>query len=330
MPTKTSKSNNTQKAGTQKAGTQKAGTTSSAGAAKKTSTTSKTDAAKKTSSAQKSSTQKSTKTKASSSSRTKATSQTKKASQTSAKAKPEVAADTAPELSTGDTRAMLQDVLSDSPHDPQSFESLERLQGAGVQAIELLQKYRAAMREMEVRLEVVDQDLRLKKNRNPIHHIESRIKTPSSILDKLERYGLDPTIENVERNIMDIAGVRVICSYIHDVYNLYTLLRKQDDLEIVTIKDYIADPKPNGYRSLHLIVRVPVYFMDEKGLIPVEVQLRTVAMDFWASLEHDLKYKAVRELEGIDTYDELKDCSNIIEEVEARMQILARALELPE
>ena len=96
---------------------------------------------------------------------------------------------------------------------------------------------------------------------------------------------------------MDIAGVRVICSYIHDVYNLLELLRKQDDLAIVTVKDYIKNPKPNGYRSLHVIVRIPVYFLDKKEYIPVEVQLRTIAMDFWASLEHDLKYKAVSEVE---------------------------------
>ena len=105
-------------------------------------------------------------------------------------------------------------------------------------------------------------------------------------------------------------------------------LQKQDDLEIVEIKDYINNPKPNGYRSLHVIVRIPVYFLDKKELIPVEVQLRTIAMDFWASLEHDLKYKSVSEVQGIDSYDELKDCSRIIEDVESRMQILARALEM--
>ena len=136
------------------------------------------------------------------------------------------------------------------------------------------------------------------------------------------------TIESMEENLFDIAGVRVICSYIHDVYNLLDSLKKQDDLEIVTVKDYIANPKPNGYRSLHAIVRIPVYFMDKEEMVPVEVQMRTIAMDFWASLEHSLKYKAVREVQGIDASDELKDCSRIIEDVEARMQILARALEV--
>lgn len=193
---------------------------------------------------------------------------------------------------------------------------------------QIIQKYQAAMREMEVRFEILDQDLSLKKHRNPIHHIESRIKKPDSIFEKLGRYGKETTLENMERYIMDIAGVRVICSYVRDVYSVYELLHRQDDLEIVEVKDYIAKPKPNGYRSLHVIVRIPVYFLDAKQMIPVEVQLRTIAMDFWASLEHDLKYKAVSEVEGIDSYDELKDCSKIIEDVEARMQILANALDV--
>lgn len=207
-------------------------------------------------------------------------------------------------------------------------DDLYRLRDAEAKTREIIQKYQAAMREMKVRFEILDQDLNLKKHRNPIHHIESRIKKPASIFEKLERYGKEPTLENLERYIMDVAGIRVICSYIHDVYNLLDLLYKQDDLEIVTVKDYISNPKPNGYRSLHVIVRIPVYFLDNKEFIPVEVQLRTIAMDFWASLEHDLKYKAVSEVEGIDSRDELKDCSLIIEDVEARMQILARALEI--
>ena len=134
------------------------------------------------------------------------------------------------------------------------IDELTRLKDMEAKTREIIQKYQAAMREMEVRFEILDQDLNLKKHRNPIHHVESRIKKPASIFEKLGRYGKEPTLENMERYIMDIAGVRVICSYIHDVYNLLELLRKQDDLTIVTVKDYIADPKPNGYRSLHVIV----------------------------------------------------------------------------
>lgn len=208
-----------------------------------------------------------------------------------------------------------------------SEDEVEFLRASATKLREIMQKYRAALREMVVRFEILDQDLNLKKNRTPIHHIESRLKSPESIIEKIGRYGKERTLENIEKYIMDIAGVRVICSYISDVYNLLDLLQRQDDLEIVTVKDYIANPKPNGYRSLHVIVRIPVYFLDAKQMVPVEIQFRTVAMDFWASLEHDLKYKAVREIEGIDSYGELKDCSRIIEEVEDRMQVLARALE---
>ena len=208
-----------------------------------------------------------------------------------------------------------------------SDEDIEFVREAGAKLRELSQRYRAALREMVVRFEILDQDLNLRKDRTPIHHVESRVKTPESIIEKIGRYGKERTLENIEKYIMDIAGIRVICSYISDVYNLFDLLQRQDDLEIVTVKDYIANPKPNGYRSLHVIVRIPVFFMDKKESIPVEIQLRTLAMDFWASLEHDLKYKAVSEVRGIDASSELKDCSRIIEEVETRMQVLAGALE---
>ncbi len=208
-----------------------------------------------------------------------------------------------------------------------SEEDLDRLSEVETALRTVMQKYQAAMRQMEVRFEVLDQELSLRKNRSPIHHIESRLKKPASIYEKLVRYGVPTTIESMQQHLMDIAGVRVICSYIQDAYNLLDLLRAQDDLAIVEVKDYIAHPKPNGYRSLHVIVRMPVYFLEKKEMVPVEVQIRTIAMDFWASLEHDLKYKAVHEISGIDVAGELKDCSRIIEEAEARMQILSRALE---
>lgn len=191
----------------------------------------------------------------------------------------------------------------------------------------ILQKYEAAMREMVVRFEILDRDLQLRRNRNPIHHIESRIKSPLSIYDKLLRYGKEPTISNLEEYLMDVAGVRVICSYVHDVKRLVGLLRHQDDLEIVRIKNYIENPKPNGYRSLHAIVRIPVYFMDSKEMVPVEVQIRTIAMDYWASLEHDLKYKAIAETKNLDVAAELKEIGGIIEGMERRMQVLADALD---
>ena len=191
----------------------------------------------------------------------------------------------------------------------------------------ILQKYEAAMRQMVVRFEVLDRELSLRRNRNPIHHIESRIKSPVSIYDKLLRYGKEPTVGNLEEYLMDVAGVRVICSYKKDVKRLMGLLRRQDDLEIVRIKNYILDPKPNGYRSLHAIVRIPVYFLERKEMVPVEVQIRTIAMDYWASLEHDLKYKAVAEAKGLDVAEELRKIGSELEAIEERMQVLADALD---
>ena len=207
------------------------------------------------------------------------------------------------------------------------LEKLEQYQEFSSGINRVLQKYEAAMREMTVRFEILDKDLSLKRNRNPIHHIESRIKSPASIYDKLIRYGKEPTIGNLEEYLMDVAGVRVICSYVNDVKNLMGLLRRQDDLEIVGVKNYIENPKPNGYRSLHVIVRIPVFFMDSKQMIPVEVQIRTIAMDYWASLEHDLKYKSVSEVSADEFSDELLACSKTLEELEGRMQSLANILD---
>ncbi len=191
----------------------------------------------------------------------------------------------------------------------------------------LFKKYEAAIREMRTRFEILDADLEYRLSRNPINHIESRVKAPKSVYDKLKRYGVPVTVRSMEENIMDIAGMRVIVSYIDDVRALVKVLSLQDDLQIVKVKDYITNPKPNGYRSLHIIVKVPVYFLDRKQYVPVEIQLRTIAMDFWASLEHTLKYKQDAKVEGIDMFDELKDCSDIIQDVERRMQILMHAVE---
>ena len=191
----------------------------------------------------------------------------------------------------------------------------------------LFKKYDAPIKEMKTRFEILDADLEYRFNRNPIHHMESRLKTPKSAFEKLQRYEVPITLQSVEEHILDVAGMRVIVSYIDDVYAMVKVLSMQDDLKIVKVKDYIKNPKPNGYRSLHVIVKVPVYFLDRKQYVPVEIQFRTVAMDFWASLEHTLKYKQDVQLEGIDMFDELKNCSEIIEDVERRMQILMHAVQ---
>ena len=152
-------------------------------------------------------------------------------------------------------------------------------------------RYQSAMREVCTKLEILDDEFSMQHSRNPIHHMESRIKSPHSIVNKLRRKGLPATTQSAVENLQDIAGVRVVCAYLNDTYAIAELLGKQDDLNIVRIRDYIKDPKPNGYRSLHLIVEVPVFLSTGKEMVPVEVQIRTIAMDFWASLEHQLRYK---------------------------------------
>ena len=188
--------------------------------------------------------------------------------------------------------------------------------------------YRAAIKEVRTKIEILSEDFAVRHDYNPIHHMERRLKSPESIEEKLQRYGKEISIESARENIMDIAGIRVVCNFIDDVYAIADMLMEQNDITLIAKKDYIENPKDNGYRSLHLVLSVPVFLLNGCESVPVEVQIRTVAIDFWASLEHDLKYKAVSEVEGIDSYDELKDCSRIIEDVEARMQILAGALEV--
>ena len=152
-------------------------------------------------------------------------------------------------------------------------------------------RYQSALREVQTKLEILDDEFQMRHSRNPIHHMESRIKSPQSIAQKLRRKGLPVTPEAAMDNLNDIAGIRVVCAYLNDTYTIAGLLTEQDDIELVQTRDYIASPKPNGYRSLHLIVRVPVFLSEGKLLLPVEVQIRTIAMDFWASLEHQLRYK---------------------------------------
>ena len=152
-------------------------------------------------------------------------------------------------------------------------------------------RYQSAMREVRTKLEILDDEFSMRHSRNPIHHMESRIKSPQSIVMKLRRKGLTPTPQAAMENLKDIAGIRVVCAYLNDTYAIADLLGKQDDLRILRVRDYIKEPKANGYRSLHLIVEVPVFLSTGKELLPVEVQIRTIAMDFWASLEHQLRYK---------------------------------------
>ena len=155
----------------------------------------------------------------------------------------------------------------------------------------MIRYYRCAIMEIETKFRVLDEEQSLNFDYNPIETIKTRIKSPESIYRKIRKKGLPISIENVENSISDIAGVRVICSFVDDIYRLADSFLKQDDITLIAVKDYIQNPKPSGYRSLHLIVSVPIFLQNEKRNMKVEVQLRTIAMDFWASLEHKIRYK---------------------------------------
>lgn len=184
---------------------------------------------------------------------------------------------------------------------------------------EFMMMYSSAIKEIRTKFEILNDDLSVTYNRNPIEMIKSRIKTPDSIVNKMHRKGLEITMNSLIYNIEDVAGVRVICSFIDDIYEVANMLVSQDDVTLISVKDYIKNPKPNGYRSYHMIVEIPVFFANRRQNIKVEVQLRTIAMDFWASLEHGMKYK--REIEGSERIvAELKDCAEKICEIDRKMQ----------
>lgn len=196
----------------------------------------------------------------------------------------------------------------------------EAFQGGGEIAKfrRMIMRYQCAMLEVKTKLDVLNAELSLQTSRNPFETIKCRIKSPRSILEKLERNHLPLTVENAENNLNDIAGVRVICSFPDDIYMLADCLLAQDDIKLIAKKDYIKNPKPNGYRSLHLILEVPIFLTDEKKPMRVEVQFRTIAMDFWASVDHQLKYKQdVENPEAVSA--ELKECADIIAQTDARM-----------
>jgi putative GTP pyrophosphokinase len=157
--------------------------------------------------------------------------------------------------------------------------------------IKIMTYYKCAMMEIQTKFNVLNEEYSLEYDRNPISSIKTRLKSHRSIADKIERKSLELSAQSLEENISDIAGVRVICSFVQDVYTLTEALLKQDDIQLIKIKDYIKTPKSNGYRSLHLIVAIPIFLAHEKKMMKVEIQLRTIAMDFWASLEHQLRYK---------------------------------------
>ena len=186
------------------------------------------------------------------------------------------------------------------------------------QVKELLMLYNSAIREVTTKLEILNDELSAKNERNPIEFITSRVKSPSSIIGKMQRKEIPITVNSMTEYINDIAGVRVICSFIDDIYEIANMLIKQDDIKLLEVQDYIQKPKANGYRSLHLLIQIPVFLSEEKRNMKVEIQIRTMAMDFWASLEHDLKYKQDIENE-VEINKELKECAEIISNTDFRM-----------
>lgn len=183
---------------------------------------------------------------------------------------------------------------------------------------ELMMIYHSAIRKVTTKLEILNDELSLNGNKSPILFITSRVKKPLSIVNKLKKLDKDITVESIKSSLNDVAGVRIVSSFIDDVYRIADMLAKQDDVKLITIKDYIANPKPNGYRSYHMIIEVPIFFSDEKQYAKVEIQIRTVAMDFWASLEHQLKYKKDFE-DAASIEKELKECADTIANTDSQM-----------
>ena len=200
-------------------------------------------------------------------------------------------------------------------------EALEWAQQKGMEAQYLMSYYKCAIREIETKFRVLDEEFSLLNDRNPINSIKTRLKSVPSIVEKLERKGIEISIPAIEKELNDIAGIRVICSFTEDVYKLAEALLRQDDITLIEKKDYIKNPKENGYRSLHLIVEVPIFLEKEKKKMKVEIQLRTIAMDCWASLEHQLRYK-----KGVEFIEEMQrellQCAQLSMELDERMDWL--------
>ncbi len=211
----------------------------------------------------------------------------------------------------GTIRKIVDVLSSDLDESQVSLSELDKLD-------DLLMRYEAAIREVRTKLEILNDELSLRGYENPIVNIFSRRKKTVNILEKLKRQGDPISLESIQENLNDVAGIRVICSFIDDIYDVANMLVSQDDVTLISVKDYIQNPKPNGYRSYHMIIEVPIFFSNEKRPMRVEVQIRTVAMDFWASLEHRMKYK--QDIENADeVIEELRKCADTIAATDKKM-----------
>ena len=201
-------------------------------------------------------------------------------------------------------------------------EEAEKLYQQGAKFEEIMMMYGCALREVQTKLEVLNDELSVRYNRNPIEFIKTRVKKPLSIVNKLQRRGLEVSIESMVENLNDVAGIRVICYFLDDIYDVARWLSSQDDIRLLQVKDYIKNPKPNGYRSYHMIVEIPVFFSKGKTPMRAEIQIRTNGMDFWATLEHQLRYK--QDIEEMDGYEEvsseLLNCARAVIDMDNEMQ----------
>ncbi len=228
------------------------------------------------------------------------------------------------EAKLADRAEALKDFFGGDDKEATSVEKLELLD----QFESLMIKYRAAVREVTTKLEVLNDELSSFAERNPIEGIQSRIKRPYSIAKKLKARGLPVAVESIQKNLNDVAGIRVICPFISDIYDVADMLLSQEDVLLIEKKDYIEKPKENGYRSLHLIVEIPIFLSKGKENMRVEIQIRTVAMDFWASLEHQIRYKKGLEEEQ-KISEGLKECADTIARTDLRMQELREMIKSP-
>ena len=209
---------------------------------------------------------------------------------------------------------------------PDDISVPESLIHVGRQFQQIMMMYNCAIREVRTKLEVLNDELSIRNQRTPIEMIKARVKRPESMVEKLKRRGLPITLESVVNNLDDVAGIRVICSFVDDIYEVADMLIRQDDIHVVAIKYYIRTPKENGYRSYHMIIEVPVFFSDRKKNMRVEVQIRTIAMDFWASLDHQLKYK--KELsDDLHISEKLKKCADVIAQTDVMMLDIRKEIE---
>ena len=203
----------------------------------------------------------------------------------------------------------------------------EMLIESAMQMQQMMMLYESGIREIKTKLDILSDESRISGKPSPIDAIKSRIKSPRSIIGKLKRRGFPITLQSMIDNLNDIGGIRVICPFIEDIYTVADMLMRQDDLTLIEKKDYIANPKPNGYRSLHLILEVPIFLAERTQPVRIELQIRTMAMDFWASLEHQLRYKSDVEIPE-HVSDDLKKCADVIEETDQEMQRIAKELKV--